>query len=131
MTATCDTWKRREVVFHHLPPGQADAALALLTGMPHLEVARLDGFTLQLGYDIAHYTLEDLEAALEAQGFHLRNTLLIGIRRALIHHCERVQRQDMGQPGPRTKNYPAYIKAWEHRRHGDHDETPEEWRQYK
>jgi len=131
MTAACDTRKRREVAFHTLPPGQTDKAQALLTGMPGLEVQRLDDHTLQLDYDVADYTLEDLESALTDQGFHLRATLLIRVRRALAYHCERVQRQGIHKPASRTKNYQAFVEAWEHRPHGDHDATPEEWRQYK
>lgn len=131
MTTTCDTQKRRELVFHHLPPGQVDRALPLLAEMPGLIVTRLDENILLLDYDVADYALEDIENALGTQGFHLRATLLIRIRRALAYHCERVQRQNLRKPAPRTKNYQAYVEAWEHRPHGDHDETPEEWRQYK
>jgi hypothetical protein len=131
MPTTCDTQKRREITFSHLPPGQMARALPLLMDMPGLVVTQLDEHTLRLDYDVSEYALEDLEAALSAQGFHLKATLLIRIRRALAYHCERVQRQNMEKPAPRTKNYQAYVEAWEHRLHGDHDETPEEWRQYK
>jgi hypothetical protein len=131
MTTACDILKRREVVFHHLPPGQVERALVLLAGLPGLVVDRLDELTLRLEYDVGEYTLEDLETALGDQGFHLRATLLIRIKRALAYHCERVQRQELGRPAPRTKNYKAFVEAWEHRHHGDHDETPEEWRRYK
>lgn len=131
METTCDTHKRREVVFHHLPPGQVERALALLSDMPGLDVVRTDPNTLVLEYDVADYALEDLETALSAQGFHLRATLLIRVKRALAYHCERVQRHNLHKPAPRTKNYQAYVEAWEHRLHGDRDETPEEWRQYK
>lgn len=131
MTTTCDNRKRREVVFNHLPPGQVERALALLVDLPGLMVTRLDEHTLQLEYDVEEYALEDLETALGDQGFHLKATVLIRIRRALAYYCERVQRQNMSKPAPRTKNYKAFVEAWEHRPHGDHDETPEEWRQYK
>lgn len=131
MTTACDTFKRREVVFHHLPPGQVERAQALLAELPGLVVDRQDELTLRVEYDVREYTLEDLEAALSNRGFHLRATLLIRIRRALVYHCERVQRQETDRPAPRTKNYQAYVEAWDHRPHGDHDETPEQWRQYK
>ena len=131
MTASGDTWKRREVIFHHLPPGQAQRALALLSDLPGLVVAHHDEHCLHLEYDVSEYALEDVENALSASGFHLGTTLLIRIKRALAYHCERVQRRNMVTPEPRTKNYKAFVEAWEHRPHGDHDETPEEWRQYK
>jgi hypothetical protein len=75
--------------------------------------------------------LEDIETMLWAQGLHLEGSLLIRIKRNLAYYCERVQRENLGKPEPRTKNYPAHIEAWTKRPHGDHDETPAEWRQYK
>jgi hypothetical protein len=131
MASPCDILKRREIVFHPLPPGQTERALALLGGLPGLTVTRAGPLSLQLAYCVADYTLEGLEAALGAQGFHLETTLLIRIRRSLAYYSERVQRENMGKPEPRTKNYQAHMEAWTKRPHGDHDETPAEWRQYK
>ena len=131
MATTCDTRKNREVIFHGLPPGQVDRALVLLADLPGITVVRVDEQCLRLEYDVTEYALEDLETALGIQGFHLEATLLIRIKRALAYHCERVQRRNMGTPAPRTKNYKAFVEAWQHSPHGDHDATPEEWRQYK
>lgn len=131
MTSPCDILKRREIVFHPLPPGQVERALALLGGLPGLSVSRIGPLALQLEYCVADYTLQDLEAALGAQGFHLEGSLLIRIKRTLAYYSERVQRENMGKPEPRTKNYQAHVEAWDKRPHGDHDETPVEWRQYK
>lgn len=131
MVTPCDIHKRREIVFHALPPGQAERALDLLGGLPELTVARLDGNTLEIRYCVQDYTLEWIESALAQQGFHLEATLLIRIRRALAYYSERVQRQNLRLPEVQTKNYKAHVEAWEKRPHGDHDETPAEWRQYK
>jgi len=131
MTAACDIQKRREIVFHPLPPGQIQLALALLMQMPGLKVAGHGALSVQIEYCIADHCLEDIEALLWAQGFHLEGSLLIRIKRNLAYYCERVQRENLGKPAPRTKNYPAHIEAWAKRPHGDHDETPAEWRQYK
>lgn len=131
MVAPCDIHKRREIVFHPLPPGQAERALALLSGLPELEVARAGEHVLSIRYCVREYTLEWIEAALAEQGFHLEATLLIRIRRALYHYTEHVQRENMRLPEVQTKNYKANIEAWRKRPHGDSDETPAEWRQYK
>lgn len=131
MTTPCDIEKRREIVFHPLPPGQLERALALLAAMPRLTVSVLDGRTLQVQYCVADYTLQDLENRLLAQGFHIENTLLIRIKRALVYYAERVQLENMDKPEVRTKNYQAHVEAWDKRPHGDRDETPVEWRQYK
>ncbi|MDP2786918.1 MAG: hypothetical protein Q8O79_02430 [Pseudomonadota bacterium] len=131
MTISRDTQKRREIVFHTLPPAQIQPALALLTQLPGLRASELSPFSVQIEYNIADHCLEDIEALLLAQGFHLEGSLLIRIKRNLAYYCERVQRENLGKPAPRTKNYPAHIEAWAKRPHGDHDETPAEWRQYK
>jgi len=131
MTTACDIQKRREIVFHPLPPGQIELALALLMQVPGIKVMELGNLGLQIEYCIADHCLEDIEALLLAQGFHLEGSLLIRIKRNLAYYCERVQRENLGKPAPRTKNYPAHMEAWTKRPHGDHDETPAEWRQYK
>lgn len=131
MAISRDTQKRREIVFHTLPPDQIQPALALLTQLPGLRASEHDPFSVQIEYNIADHCLEDIEALLWARGFHLEGSLLIRIKRNLVYHCERVQRENLGKPAPRTKNYPAHIEAWAKRPHGDHDKTPTEWRQYK
>jgi len=131
MTTPCDIQKRRELVFHPLPPGQLVAAFELLSQLPGLRTSHLTPLSLQIEYCIVEYSLEDIETLLSSQGFHLEETLLIRIKRNLAYYCERVQRENLGKPEPRTKNYPAHIEAWTKRPHGDHDETPAEWRQYR
>jgi hypothetical protein len=131
MTTACDIQKRREIVFHPLPPGQIQRALGLLAQLPGLRTTVLSPSGLQIEYCIDEHCLEEIEALLWSQGFHLEGSLLIRIKRNLAYYCERVQRENLGKPAPRTKNYPAHIEAWAKRPHGDHDETPAEWRQYK
>jgi hypothetical protein len=131
MTTACDIHKHREIVFHPLPPGQLQPALTLLAQIPGLQASGLGPLSLQVEYSITNHCLEDIEALLWAQGFHLEGSLLIRIKRNLAYYCERVQRENLDKPTPLTKNYPAHIEAWAKRPHGDHDETPAEWRQYK
>ncbi len=131
MTAACDIQKRREIVFHPLPPGQIEHALALLAQLPGLKSSEIGPLAVQIEYCITEHCLEDIEALLHQHCFHLEGSLLIRIKRNLAYYCERVQRENLGKPAPRTKNYPAHIEAWAKRPHGDHDETPAEWRQYK
>ena len=130
MPTACDILKRREIVFHPLPPNQLEAALGLLTQLPGVRASRLGPLSAEIEYCIAEHSLEDIENLLWAQGFHLEGSLLIRIKRNLAYYVERVQRENLGKPAPRTKNYPAHIEAWTKRPHGDHDETPAEWRQY-
>lgn len=131
MKQPVDTSKQREIVFHPTPPAQTDRAHDLLSQLPNLSVRRLGERQLEVHYDLADHSLEDLESLLSQQGFHLEVSLLILIKRALIYHVERVQRENLGKPEVNTKNYQPHIQVWDQRPHGDHDETPKEWRQYR
>ncbi len=128
----CDLEKSREIVFHSLPAGQAERARVLLEGLEGLMVSvGPDGNCLQVRYHICEYTLEGLETALTSQGFHLDNSLLSKIRRALAYFCESVQRRNVAASEPDIKSQQAFVKVYEQHLHGDCDETPEEWRGYK
>lgn len=128
----CDLEKEREIVFNALPLGQVERALSLLDGM--------DGLTAEAGrepnhllvrYNVCEYTLESLELALSNQGFHLDNSLLYKLKRALAYFCESVQRRNIAANEPDIKSQQAFVKVYERHLHGDRDETPEEWRDYK
>jgi len=128
----CDLEKNREIVFNALPVGQAARALNLLQGMEGLEVAAgEDGNHLWVRYQVCEYTLEGLETALTSQGFHLDNSLLYKLKRALAYFCENVLRGNIAANEPDIKSQQAFMKVYEHHLHGDRDETPEEWRDYK
>ena len=51
----------------------------------------------------------------------------------LFRSVEDTQLHNMGAPEKRLKrsSQEAYVHAWEHHPHGDHDDTPPEWREYK
>lgn len=132
MTTPCDVNKRREIVFHPTPPGQVEFALAFLKELPNLEVERLGSHQIEVCYCVQEYTLEAIEGALIRVGCHLEVTLLIHLKRALHYYVERIQRDNMALPEIHTKDYSmANAEAWKKRLHGDHDDTPAEWRQYK
>lgn len=128
----CDLEKSREIAFHPLPPGQVERVLALVEGMDGLNVQR--GHrpnTVIVRYHVCEYTLEGLESALTSQGFHLDGSLMSKLRRALAYFCESVQRRNVAANEPDIKSQQAFIKVYDRHLHGDRDETPEEWRDYK
>lgn len=129
----CDLHKIREIVFNDLPEGQADRARDLLDGLDDIQAGRHSErtTTLIIQYNVRHYTLQGLEKALELQGFHLENSLLQKVRRALIHFCEQVQRENLAINAPDAKSQQVFARVYEQHLHGDKDETPEEWREYK
>ncbi len=128
-----DLDKIREIVFHELPAGQAERARELLDGLDSIQAStKLEcRRTLVVQYRVTHYTLQGLEKALETQGFHLDNSLLQKLRRALVYFCENVQRENLVTNAPDAKSQQVFARVYEQHLHGDKDETPEEWREYK
>ncbi len=127
-----DTFKTRQLVFNRIPPGQADEAAALLEGLPHLVVlGKPDARTLLVRYEIPNYTLERVERALAAEGFHLDNSILTKIRRALIYYCEAIECENLAPPPRDRLSKQIFAEAYAHHPHGDRDDTPEEWRSYR
>lgn len=130
---TPDLHKQRDILFAKFPPGQVPEAADQLARMDGLEVAPLlEKRAVEVDYDLSDYTLRDLEDHLVDRGYHLDNTLMSKLVRALIHYSEDTQLRNMNAPERLTKkSQEAYVKAWEHHPHGDRDDTPLEWRDYK
>lgn len=128
-----DTQKRREILFSRLPPGQVPEAADLLAGLEGVSATpNLDKRSVVVSYNLTDYTLQGLEAGLIDQGFHLDNTLMSRIMRAFFYYVEETQLHNLGAPERSLKSAPkGYAKAWEQHPHGDHDDTPPEWREYK
>ncbi len=130
MTQPDDVSKKREIHFSPLPSGQAARALESLLEMG-LKAEMIAPNVLSVSYQLPHHRLETLEDTLVEQGFHLDNSLLQKIVRALVHYVEEVQCQNLSEPARLQKNMEIFVKVYDHHPHGDHDETPEEWREYR
>lgn len=129
-----ETVKQREVRFTPLPPDQAARAIALLCGFEGLEVRPgSHANSIQVSYSLLDYTLEGLENALTSEGFHLDNGFLAHIARAVAHYCEECQRSNLRAPErlETVREREIFTIAYEHHAHGDRDETPAEWREYR
>ena len=126
--------KERSVLFAKFPPGQIPEASDFLGKIEHLEVEQLiEQRTLDVAYDLYEHSLEEIESTLQDKGFHLDNTLLNKLMRALIYYVEETQLHNLEAPERLLKKSQneAYTHAWEQHPHGDHDDTPPEWREYK
>ena len=126
--------KERTICFSEIPPGQVHEAMSFLGGLPGLEVrVAAQAFCLDVAYDLLDYSLEDLENILIDKGFHLDSTLLTKMMRALFYYVEETELHNLDAPERLLKKpqHEAYVQAWERRPHGDHDDTPPEWRKYK
>ncbi|WP_157669686.1 hypothetical protein [Chitinibacter sp. GC72] len=126
-----DDIKHREIVFSAQPLDQASQAARLLNRIPGVEsqvFASQNRISVQ--YHIDEHTLIELETRLQEAGFHLDNSILQKIKRALAHYCEEVHYDNRAIPEHNIKSRDVYVKVWEKHPHGDHDETPEELRRY-
>ena len=132
-TKDADLRKQRDILFAKFPPGQVPEAADQLGLLEHLRAeALLQKRTVEVDYDLSDYTLRELEDHLVERGYHLDNTLMSKLVRALVHYSEDTQLHNMEAPERLIKkSHEAYIQAWEQHPHGDHDETPQDWREYK
>jgi len=129
-----DLKKHREIQFAKFPPGQVPEAADDLSRLDALAVEpQFEKRMVGVEYELTRHTLLELEEHLVDKGYHLDNTLMSKLMRALVHYVEETQLHNLGAPEKRLKrtSQTAYGKAWEQHPHGDHDETPPEWREYK
>lgn len=128
-----DLIKQRDILFAKFPPGQVPEAADQLARLERLAVAAaVERRAVNVRYALTDYTLRELEAHMEDKGFHLDNTLMSKIVRALVHYVEDTQLHNLDAPERLIKRADeAYVHAWEQHPHGDHDDTPPEWREYK
>jgi hypothetical protein len=126
--------KERSIQFAKFPPGQVPEASDFLHQVEHLIVEpKIEDQALDVAYDLREHSLEEIETSLQDKGFHLDNTLLNKLMRALIYYVEETQLHNLDAPDRPLKKSQneAYTHAWEQHPHGDHDDTPPEWREYK
>ena len=126
--------KERNVLFSKFPPGQVPEASDFLGKLEHLEVqAHVERRVVGVAYDLHEHSLQEIEGALEDKGYHLDNTLMSKMMRALIYYVEETQLHNLDAPHRLLKKsqHEAYTHAWERHPHGDHDDTPPDWREYK
>lgn len=129
-----DLKKHRDILFSKFPPGQVPEAADQLLHLGELEVQpKYEKRSVGVAYELTQHTLQELEEHLVDRGYHLDNTLMSKLVRAFVYYVEDTQLHNLGAPERRIKrsSQEAYIKAWEHHPHGDHDDTPPEWREYK
>ncbi|NMG44501.1 hypothetical protein GPA22_12255 [Aromatoleum toluvorans] len=126
--------KEREIRFAGYPPRQVQQALQSLrllkglTAAPHGEREH----SIVVSYSVLEFSLEVLEDALRDAGFHLENSLYARLVRAVVYFCEETQRHNVASPERLIKqSNEVYVKVYEYHLHGDHDDTPPEFREYR
>ena len=127
-------FKQRDILFHplHEDRQQAFTASKMLQDIDGvLHVKSLTDVHLQIRYDLRYFTLEDIEELLKAVGFHLDNSLLTKLKRALYRYTEETERANLGCPkGQSNCTREVFINRYQQLPHGCRDKRPEHWRNY-
>jgi hypothetical protein len=130
------TLKVREIRFCPLHPDtdQAESAFQLLLKLDDvLGVVKESETCLITTYDVAEITLAEIEDTLIELGFHLDNSLICRLMRALYHFTEENERATLsGQSHRRPSNdaREAFVRQYQRHRHGCRDDRPQHWREY-
>jgi len=121
-----DFIKQREIPFRSLNPGGNDARDAVLLLMEINGIDDIRALTndcVQLRYDIRTITLEIIEAGLQEVGFHLDNSLLFKMKRALFYYTEETQLMNWGyQHDQASSTLDVFVNCYNQREHGCRDE---------
>ena len=126
--------KRRDI--HFMSP-QADnnpaaAAFALLNDIEGIvEAEERDSYCICVTYDLSKITLNDIEDALMEVGFHLDNSILSKLKRALFYYAEETQLANLGYEHANSKStLEIFINRHNQLPHGCRDERPSHLRRY-
>lgn len=128
-----DLIKHREIAFCslHADPHQAETAMLFFSGLDGIVHLDLSGtHKLNVSYDIRLITLQLLEETLIELGFHLDNSLLSKLKRALYYYTEEVQRENCGYTQSQQHTRDVFINRYNRLQHGCRDNRPDYWRKY-
>ncbi|HEY5602420.1 MAG TPA: hypothetical protein VIM41_04865 [Gammaproteobacteria bacterium] len=129
-----DLIKHREILFMSPQREQdpAAAALALLNDVDGiLSVSRLHPLGIRVSYQLTKITLNDIEDALQEIGFHLDNSVLSKLKRALFYFAEDTHLANLGYDHAESKStLEIFINRHNQLPHGCRDERPAHFRHY-
>ena len=91
------------------------------------QVLALTNTQLSISYDVTCVTLNIIEQALLELGYHLDNSLLVKMKRALYYYTEETLRTNLGCNNC-TRD--IFINRYQKQSHGCRDERPRHWRHY-
>lgn len=126
--------KHREICFRgpHPDSAQAQSAALLLSDLEGVHAVHLcptNQYVLHISYDVRYICLQFIEEILVEVGYHLDNSLLLKVKRAVYYYTEEIERQNHGcQNENCTRN--IFIENYRRHVHGCRDERPEYWRKY-
>jgi hypothetical protein len=128
--------KFREIGFSdpHPDPQQAQTALLLLAeveGILRASIPDPSRNSIHIHYDLSQICLRVVEALLTELGFHLDNSLIAKLKRALYYYTEE---NEMGSllihDDQDHSTREIFMRCYRCRTHGCRDGRPEHWRNY-
>ena len=129
-----DLIKRRDILF--MSPQQdsdpASAAITLLNDIEGIfEAIRVHQFAINVSYHICQITLCDIEDVLQEVGFHLDNSVMSKLKRALFYYAEDTQLANLGYDHAESKStLEIFVNRYNQLPHGCRDERPMHLRRY-
>ncbi len=131
---TTDRIKDREIAFRgpHDEPRQAATAARILANVDGvLRTEAVHPHLLRVRYDITCITLQVIEEFLSELGFHLDNSLMSKLKRALFYYAEEAQQASLGcKRGRGNCTQAVFIQRYQQLKHGCRDDRPDYWRRY-
>lgn len=129
-----DFIKQHEIHFRNVDPAANDAreTLRLLMGVSGIaDIRALTPQCIQVRYDLRQISLQVIETALSEVGYHLDNSLLSKIKRALFYYTEETQLVNWGyQHDQASSTLDIFVSCYHQRQHGCRDQRPEYMRHY-
>ena len=128
--------KHREIGFRdpHPDPQQAHSAMLLLAdieGIIRISIPDPSHNTIHVSYDLSMICLRVLEALLSELGFHLDNSLIAKLKRALYYYTEENELESMAiHSGQGHSTRDIFMRCYRCKTHGCRDGRPEYWRKY-
>jgi hypothetical protein len=128
--------KHREIGFRdpHPDPQQAQTAVLLLgevDGIVRVSIADPARNTVNISYDLDKICLRIVESLLTELGFHLDNSLMAKLRRALYYYTEDNEMQSpLTNDSQDHSTREIFMRCYRCKTHGCRDVRPEHWRTY-
>ena len=128
--------KHREIIFRgpYAPHLKPEAALLLLVdGKGIKQVTLQDENRISISYNLLTISLMQIETALSQSGFHLDNSILSKLKRALYYFAEDTERRNHGLKKltcSRNCEAKIFASSYKNRKHGCRDQRPDHLRRY-
>jgi hypothetical protein len=131
-----DPIKHREIGFRnpHPDPQQAQSAVLVLAdveGVISVSIPNSSQDAIHISYDLRQICLRIVEALLYELGFHLDNSLLSKLKRALHYYTEENELENLNITRDQDHSTrEIFMRCYRCQSHGCRDERPDYWRKY-